>query len=132
MRIAGKVLADPKRREGLMKFVSSLDRDRKIADAGAFIEFLSSRPEVKGKRFGATGYCMGGNASLSAAGRLLGLPKATISRQLALMEQRMGAPLLLRSTKNVSTRSQLCLSADASKSTPGAIRWNSPRRSPWH
>ena len=37
--------------------------------------------------------------SLSAAGRLLGLPKATISRQLALMEQRMGAPLLLRSTR---------------------------------
>ena len=40
--------------------------------------------------------------SLSAAGRLLGLPKATISRQLALMEQRMGAPLLLRSTRALS------------------------------
>ncbi|HSY89481.1 MAG TPA: dienelactone hydrolase family protein, partial [Verrucomicrobiae bacterium] len=52
----------------LMKFVNSLDRERKIADAGAFIEFLSSRPEVKGDRFGATGYCMGGNASLTAAG----------------------------------------------------------------
>jgi carboxymethylenebutenolidase len=54
--------------EELMKFVTSLDRDRKISDAGAFIEFLSSRPEVKGDRFGATGYCMGGNASLTAAG----------------------------------------------------------------
>src|SRR6202166_4076982 len=60
-------LADPKRREELMRFVHNLDRDRKIADAGAFIEFLSSRPEVKGDRFGATGYCMGGNASLTAA-----------------------------------------------------------------
>ncbi len=40
--------------------------------------------------------------SLSAAGRLLGLPKATISRQLTLMEQRMGAPLLLRSTRALS------------------------------
>jgi DNA-binding transcriptional LysR family regulator len=40
--------------------------------------------------------------SLSAAGRSLGLPKATISRQLALMEQRMGAPLLLRSTRALS------------------------------
>lgn len=39
------------------------------------------------------------SGSLSAAGRLLGLPKATISRQLALMKQRMGAPLLLRSTR---------------------------------
>jgi carboxymethylenebutenolidase len=51
-----------------MKFVASLDRDRKISDAAAFIEFLSSRPEVKGDRFGATGYCMGGNASLTVAG----------------------------------------------------------------
>jgi carboxymethylenebutenolidase len=66
--VASEVLADPDRREALMKLVRSLDRDRKVADAGAFIEFLSSRPEVKGKRFGATGYCMGGNASLTAAG----------------------------------------------------------------
>jgi DNA-binding transcriptional LysR family regulator len=40
--------------------------------------------------------------SLSAAGRLLGLPKATISRQLALMEHRMGPPLLRRSTRAIS------------------------------
>jgi len=66
--VPAEVLADPKRREELMRFVNSLDRHRKIADAGAFIEFLSSRSEVKGKRFGATGYCMGGNASLTATG----------------------------------------------------------------
>jgi carboxymethylenebutenolidase len=66
--VPAEVLADPKRREELMKFVGSLDRDRKIADAQAFIEFLSSRPDVEGDRFGATGYCMGGNASLTAAG----------------------------------------------------------------
>jgi carboxymethylenebutenolidase len=63
-----QVLADPKLMGELMKFVTSLDRDRKISDAGAFIEFLSSRPEVKSHRFGATGYCMGGNAALTAAG----------------------------------------------------------------
>lgn len=63
-----QVLADPKLREELMQFVTSLDRDRKISDATAFIEFLTSRPEVKGNRFGATGYCMGGNAALTAAG----------------------------------------------------------------
>lgn len=63
-----QVLADPKLLKELMKSVTSLDRDRKISDADAFIEFLSSRPEVKGSRLGATGYCMGGNASLTAAG----------------------------------------------------------------
>lgn len=63
-----EVLADPKRREELMKMVGSLDRDRKVADAGAFIDTLASRPEVKGDRFATTGYCMGGNASLTAAG----------------------------------------------------------------
>jgi carboxymethylenebutenolidase len=63
-----EVLADPKLRQDLMELVSSLDRDRKISDAGAFLEFLSTRPEVKGDRFGATGYCMGGNAALTVAG----------------------------------------------------------------
>jgi carboxymethylenebutenolidase len=63
-----QVLADPKLMKELMSAVTSLNRDRKVSDAGAFIEFLSSRPEVKGHRFGATGYCMGGNASLTAAG----------------------------------------------------------------
>jgi carboxymethylenebutenolidase len=63
-----EVLADPKLRQNLMKLVSSLDRDRKISDAGTFIEFLLTRPEVKGERFGATGYCMGGNVALTAAG----------------------------------------------------------------
>jgi carboxymethylenebutenolidase len=62
-KIASQVLADPKLMQELMKSVSSIDRDRKIADAGAFIEFLSSRPDVKGHRFGATGYCMGGNCA---------------------------------------------------------------------
>jgi carboxymethylenebutenolidase len=63
-----QVLADPKLMGELMKMVTSLDRDRKVSDADAFIKFLSSRPDVKGGRFGATGYCMGGNASLTAAG----------------------------------------------------------------
>jgi carboxymethylenebutenolidase len=63
-----QVLADPELRNELMQCVASLDRDRKIADASACIEFLSSRPDVKSGRFGATGYCMGGNACLTAAG----------------------------------------------------------------
>jgi len=53
----------------LMKWVKSLDRDRRVSDSGAFPEYPSSRSDVSGERFGATaGYCMGGNASLTAAG----------------------------------------------------------------
>jgi carboxymethylenebutenolidase len=63
-----EVLADPKLMEKLMKCVTSLDRDRLLSDADAFIEFLFSRPEVEDGRFGATGYCMGGGISLTVAG----------------------------------------------------------------
>ena len=37
--------------------------------------------------------------SLSAASRALGIPKATVSRQLAELERQAGAPLLARSTR---------------------------------
>jgi len=43
--------------------------------------------------------CIVENGSLSAAGRALGMPKATISRRLALLERRLGTPLLHRSTR---------------------------------
>src|SRR3984893_15409006 len=36
--IPAQVLADPAARAELMKFVTSLDRDRKISDAAAFVE----------------------------------------------------------------------------------------------
>jgi carboxymethylenebutenolidase len=62
------VFGDPAKRAELMRLISGLDRTRKISDAGAFIEFLASRPEVSGDRFGVTGYCMGGNFALTAAG----------------------------------------------------------------
>jgi len=67
-----RIVADPKLREDFMKLVTSLNRDQKVSDAGAFIDFLLTRPEVKGERFGATGYCMGGNVSLTAAGAFPG------------------------------------------------------------
>jgi len=66
--VPSEVFADPKLREGFMKFVTSLNRETKISDAGAFIDYLSSQPEVRGTRFGATGYCLGGNCALTAAG----------------------------------------------------------------
>jgi carboxymethylenebutenolidase len=67
-KVPSEVLSNPKSMGDLMKWVNSLDRERKVSDSSAFIEFLSPRPDVKGTRFGATGYCMGGNASLTAAG----------------------------------------------------------------
>lgn len=66
--VPARVFSDPAAIDRLMGLIGSLDRDRKISDVGAFIDFLASRPEVKGHRFGTTGYCMGGNVSLVAAG----------------------------------------------------------------
>jgi carboxymethylenebutenolidase len=39
-----------------------------MSDTGAFLDFLSAQPEVKGTRVGVTGYCMGGGMVLRAAG----------------------------------------------------------------
>jgi carboxymethylenebutenolidase len=71
-KIPVQVFADPKLREELMQRVGSLNRDRKTSDTSAFIDYLSSRADVKGDRLGAVGYCMGGNASLTAAGAFPG------------------------------------------------------------
>jgi carboxymethylenebutenolidase len=67
-----EVLGDPELMNALMKNVASLDRDRKISDTAACIDFLISRPEVEGDRYGVTGYCMGGNVALTAAGAFPG------------------------------------------------------------
>src|SRR5262249_37392 len=48
-KVAAAVLSTPQALEELMQWVNSLDRDRKVSDAGAFLDFLSARPEVKGK-----------------------------------------------------------------------------------
>jgi carboxymethylenebutenolidase len=63
-----EVLVDPELVSALMKNVASLDLDRKISDTAACINFLMSRPEVEGDRYGVIGYCLGGNIALTAAG----------------------------------------------------------------
>ncbi len=60
---------DDRERARLMGMIGSLTPDLIAADAGAFIEFLSQRPEVRGVGVGVCGYCMGGRMSLIAAGR---------------------------------------------------------------
>jgi len=60
---------DDEERARLMSMVGSITPDMVAGDAGAFIEFLSRRPEVRGGGIGVCGYCMGGRMSLIGAGR---------------------------------------------------------------
>ena len=64
------VFTDQEERTRLFWMIGSLTPDRIAADAGAFFDYLASRPEVAGERFGVCGYCMGGRISLMLAGRL--------------------------------------------------------------
>jgi carboxymethylenebutenolidase len=62
------IFADEAARTKLMEWVGSLTRARKIADTAAYIACLAAQPEAKTGKYGATGYCMGGHAALTAAG----------------------------------------------------------------
>ena len=63
-----QVFADAALKDNLMTLIGTLSRERTVADGAAFMDFLASRPEVSGARFGATGYCMGGKLALTVAG----------------------------------------------------------------
>jgi carboxymethylenebutenolidase len=62
------VFGDPEQRQRLMGMVGSVTPDMIASDAGVFLDFLSSRPEVRGGGVGACGYCMGGRTALIVAG----------------------------------------------------------------
>ncbi|HTM84175.1 MAG TPA: alpha/beta fold hydrolase [Mycobacterium sp.] len=62
--------SDPKERGRLFALMHGVTPDRMAADAGAFFDYLSGRPEVSGRRFGVCGYCMGGRTALVVAGAL--------------------------------------------------------------
>jgi len=62
------VFDDPDERARLMGLARGLAPDMIVRDAGAFLDFLATRPEVTGDAVGTTGYCMGGRTSLTAAG----------------------------------------------------------------
>jgi carboxymethylenebutenolidase len=46
----------------------STDNLRAAADTAAFLAYLDTRSDVRGKKVGTTGYCMGGGMSLTVAG----------------------------------------------------------------
>src|ERR1700761_949404 len=60
---------DGDERKRLMSFVGSITPEDWASDAAAYFDYLESRPEASGTKFGITGYCMGGRASLIVAGR---------------------------------------------------------------
>jgi len=64
------VFADDAERRRLFGLMKSVTPEVMEADARAFFDYLQSRPEVRGDRFGTTGYCMGGRTSLIVAGRV--------------------------------------------------------------
>jgi carboxymethylenebutenolidase len=64
------VFGDPEERKRLMSMMGSVTPDRMASDAGAFFDYLAARPEVRGDKFGTTGYCMGGRTSFTVAGRV--------------------------------------------------------------
>jgi len=66
----GTVFTDEQERERLFGMIASITPDMMTSDANAFFDFLTSRPEVRGERFGVCGYCMGGRASVIVAGRV--------------------------------------------------------------
>lgn len=55
------------RRERFGKFMGSTDAQKQVSDAGACLDWLAGRPDVKPGKVGVTGYCMGAGIVLRAA-----------------------------------------------------------------
>ena len=68
VNIAEVFKSETARREVFGRLMASTDAERSMRDTGAFLDFLSKQPQVKGDRVGVTGYCMGGGMALRAAG----------------------------------------------------------------
>jgi carboxymethylenebutenolidase len=63
------VFSDPEKRKVLMeKFFAHATPANIMSDTRAYLDYLAAQPDVKKGGIGATGYCMGGRMSLTAAG----------------------------------------------------------------
>lgn len=65
-----EVFDNESERNRLFSMMAAITPEIMETDARAFFDYLDSRPEVSGQRFGTTGYCMGGRTSLIVAGRV--------------------------------------------------------------
>jgi carboxymethylenebutenolidase len=64
---AAKVFSDAAERAKLFGLIKQLTPDVVVRDSGAWLQFLSRQPQVKGSNVGAVGYCMGGAMVLRTA-----------------------------------------------------------------
>ncbi len=62
--------SDETERARLFGMMRKITQDIMAADAAAFFDYLTARPDVTGEAFGTTGYCMGGRTSFVIAGKL--------------------------------------------------------------
>jgi carboxymethylenebutenolidase len=62
-----EIFASPEARAKLGPFFASTDNHKAAEDTKAFIDLIDSRDDVKGKKIGVTGYCMGGGMALRFA-----------------------------------------------------------------
>src|SRR5207244_2283119 len=53
--------------DAVFKWMQNLDDRRVLADIDGGVRFLLSRPEVRARSIGVTGFCMGGRYALIAA-----------------------------------------------------------------
>lgn len=51
----------------LAPLMATTGNDKAAKDTEAFIAYLDSRPDVKGDRYGAVGFCMGGGMAITSA-----------------------------------------------------------------
>ena len=61
------LFGDADERQRLFGMIASLTTAGVASDAGAFLAYLATLPEVAGSKVGTTGYCMGGRLSLVSA-----------------------------------------------------------------
>jgi carboxymethylenebutenolidase len=68
-RAHSSMFGDPaKRAEWFASKMGPANTANCMSDTAAFLDYLAQRPDVVQPTIGTTGYCMGGNRSLSAAG----------------------------------------------------------------
>lgn len=90
------VFGDACERQRLFAMIGKVTPDFMAADAAALFDYLVTRPDVSGERFGTTGYCMGGRISLIVAGRVPDRVAAALSfHGGGLVAEDPGSPHLL-------------------------------------